>query len=202
MTVTDIVSRNKSKNNVFIDGEFAFVLYKGDFRHISLEVDEEIPEDVYREIMEEILPKRALDRSYKLLMSRDYTEKQLRDKLKDDGYPETIIGNTVSKLKKEKYLDDARFAENFVFWKSKDRSRNRMMMDLRQKGIDSSVAERIYEELLQKDDIDNEEAVLRRFLAKKHFEPENSTFEEKEKMKQSLYRKGFSFDSIQKVMGR
>ncbi len=54
MIVTDIVSRNKSKNNIFLDGEFAFVLYKGDFRHCNLEVDTEIPEDVYRKIMEEL----------------------------------------------------------------------------------------------------------------------------------------------------
>jgi regulatory protein len=202
MTVTDIVSRNKSKSNIFIDGEFAFVLYKGDFRHITLEVDKEISEEVYREIMEEILPKRALDRSYKLLMSKDYTEKQLRGKLKDDGYPEEIIQTTVEELKALKYLDDNRYAENFLFWKAKDRSRNRMMMDLRQKGIDPSVAEKIYDELLEKDDIDDEETVLIRFLEKKHFSPEKSTYEEKEKMKQSLYRKGFSFDSIQKVLGR
>ena len=202
MIVTDIVSRNKSKNNIFLDGEFAFVLYKGDFRHIRLEVDTEISEDVYREIMEELLPRRALDRSYKLLSSKDYTEKQIRTKLRDDGYPDRIIDNTIAKLKEERFLDDTRYAENFVFWKAKDRSRNRMMMDLRQKGIDPSVAEKIYDELLEKDDIDDEEVVLARILAKKHFDPPNASFEEKEKMKQSLYRKGFSFDAIQKAMGR
>lgn len=202
MIVTDIVSRNKSKNNIFLDGEFAFVLYKGDFRHCNLEVGTEIPEDVYREIMEELLPRRALDRSYKLLSSKDYTEKQIRTKLRDDGYPDRIIDNTIAKLKEERFLDDTRYAENFVFWKAKDRSRNRMMMDLRQKGIDPSVAEKIYDELLEKDDIDDEEVVLARILAKKHFDPPNASFEEKEKMKQSLYRKGFSFDAIQKAMGR
>ena len=84
MIVTDIVEVTKSRSKVFIDGSFAFVLYKGELFRYSLEPDKEITDKVFDEIMTSILPKRAKLRSMKLLQNREYTEKQLRDKLKQD----------------------------------------------------------------------------------------------------------------------
>ncbi|MBR4581724.1 MAG: RecX family transcriptional regulator [Lachnospiraceae bacterium] len=158
------------------------------------------PEE-YEEIMKQVLPKRAMDRAYKLLMSRDYTVKQLREKLAGDEYPEEIIDDTVEKLKEQKYLDDDRFAENYIFWKSKTKSRKRMMMDLKQRGIDFDFSSNKYDELLGKNDIDSEEEIIRVFLDKKGFSPELATFEEKQKMMQTLLRKGFSYESIHHILG-
>ena len=84
MIVTDIVEVTKSRSKVFIDGSFAFVLYKGELFRYSLEPDKEITDKVFDEIMTSILPKRAKLRSMKLLQNREYTEKQLRDKLKQE----------------------------------------------------------------------------------------------------------------------
>ena len=59
MIVTDIVEMTKSRSRISIDGEFAFVLYKGELRHFHLQKGEEIKESDYERIMTEILPKRA-----------------------------------------------------------------------------------------------------------------------------------------------
>ncbi len=201
MTVTEIKPKNKSKYIICIDEKVAFVLYKGDLNHYHLNPGEEVESKEYEEIMKEVLPKRALDRSYKLLMSRDYTVKQLKDKLIGDGYPMQIIEDTIEKLKNEKYLDDERFAENYIFWKSKTKSRKRMIMDLKQRGIEFDASSNVYDELLEKNDIDNEETIILAFLAKKGFAPDSATYEEKQKMTQTLLRKGFSFDSIHNILG-
>ena len=201
MTVTEIKPKNKSKYIICIDEKVAFVLYKGDLNHYHLNPGEEVEPKEYEEIMTEVLPKRALDRSYKLLMSRDYTVKQLKDKLIGDGYPMQIIEDTIEKLKNEKYLDDERFAENYIFWKSKTKSRKRMIMDLKQRGIEFDASSNVYDELLEKNDIDNEETIILAFLAKKGFAPDSATYEEKQKMTQTLLRKGFSFDSIHNILG-
>ena len=201
MTITEIKPKNKSKCIICIDEKVAFVLYKGDLNRYHLNPGEEVDSKEYEEIMTEVLPKRALDRSYKLLMSRDYTVKQLKDKLIGDGYPMQIIDDTVEKLKNEKYLDDERFAENYIFWKSKTKSRKRMIMDLKQRGIEFDASSNVYDELLEKNDIDNEETIILAFLAKKGFQPDSATYEEKQKMTQTLLRKGFSFDSIHNILG-
>ena len=203
MFVTDIepYMRGKGRVAISLNDKFAFVLYKGDLSRYHLNPGEEVDLKEYEESMTEVLPKRALDRSYKLLMSRDYTVKQLKDKLIGDGYPMQIIDDTVEKLKSEKYLDDERFAENYIFWKSKTKSRKRMIMDLKQRGIEFDASSNVYDELLEKNDIDNEETIILAFLAKKGFLPESATYEEKQKMTQTLLRKGFSFDSIHNILG-
>ena len=196
MIVTEIRPKNKSKSIIVLDEEIAFVLYKGDFAKYHILSGEELRREDYDEIMNEILPKRALDRSYKLLMSKDYTVKQLWGKLKNDGYPDSVIDETIKKLKQFKYLDDKRYAENYLFWKAKDRSRSRMLMDLKQKGIDSDVATDLYDELLNKGDIDLEDASIRRFLQKKNISLTDIGYEEKQKIIQTLLRKGYNYENI------
>ena len=200
MIVTDIVSQNKKKAVVYLDGKIAFVLYKGDFKQYGIEIDEELSEEDYKEITEILIPKRALDRSYNLLMTKDYTEKQLREKLRGDAYPEAVIDATVEKLKAERFLDDRRYAENYIFWKAKERSRNRIFMDLAQKGIDSGLAEEVYRTLLEKNDINVEANAVAAFLEKKKIESEELDYEEREKLIAKLLRKGFSYDSVKKAL--
>ena len=202
MIVKEILFKNKNKSIVCFEEGVAFVLYKGDFNKYHISPGEEMPQNEYEELIREVLPKRALNRSYKLLLSRDYTVKQIRDKLSGDGYPADIIDSVIEQLKEMKYLDDSRFAENYIFWKSQNKSRNRLILDLRQRGISGETAQNLYEELLEKNDIDPEEKVIRDFLNKKGFDVASSSYEEKEKMRQTLIRKGFSFDSIGRILGR
>ena len=91
MIITQIVEASKARCRIYIDGQFAFVLYKGELRKFHLKVGQELPPDSYREITEEVLPKRAKLRCMNLLQSRDYTRKQLADKLIQGEYPQECI---------------------------------------------------------------------------------------------------------------
>ena len=169
-------------------------------RKYDLEIGREISDRDYDEIMGEILPKRALDRSYKLLLSKDYTERQMKEKLSGDGYPEEITVKTIEQLKKEKYLNDARYTENFIYFRAKDKSRNRLFADLASRGVSKEDAEGIYERLLEAGDIDEEAKTAVGFLEKKHVDPSVLEYEEREKLFASMMRKGFSYDSVKKAM--
>ena len=106
MIVTNIVSRNKTKADIYLDGEIAFVLYKGDFKKNPIKIGDELWEEVYLEITMELSQKRGLERSLHLLTNKDYTEKQIRQKLSDDGYTDAVIDVTIQRLKEERFLDD------------------------------------------------------------------------------------------------
>ena len=73
----------------------AFVLYRGELSLCHIEKDQELPEAVYREIMDEILWKRIRMRCLYLLKSMDRTEYQLRTKLKQNLYPEELIERVI-----------------------------------------------------------------------------------------------------------
>ena len=87
MVITQIVGISKSRYRIYLDGQFAFILYKGELRQFHIEEDQELSSESYQHIMKQILPKRAKLRSMNLLQSKDYTRKQLEDKLRQGEYP-------------------------------------------------------------------------------------------------------------------
>ena len=109
-TVTKLEELSKARSRVYIDGEAAFVLYKGELRLYRIEEGEEIAEEVMAEIMGTVLPKRAKLRCMNLLQKREYTEKQLRDKLAQGGYSEDIAEEALDYVKSFHYIDDTRYA--------------------------------------------------------------------------------------------
>ena len=114
MYITDIVQHNKNKYKIYVDYEFAFVLYKGELRQYHLREGETIREEDYREIMEEVLPKRAKLYCMNLLQSREYTESQLRAKLTQGLYPKEIIDQAIAYISSYHYIDDLRYAEDYI----------------------------------------------------------------------------------------
>lgn len=66
-------------------------LYKGEVRQLHLQENDEITEDMYEEVLEEILIPRARRRAMHLLEKMDRSTRQLETKLREGGYPEPAI---------------------------------------------------------------------------------------------------------------
>ncbi len=200
MIVTDIVELTKSRCRVFIDGSFAFVLYKGELRKYSVEKDKEITAEVYSELTALVLPKRAKMRSMKLLENKDYTEKQLRDKLKQGEYPKEAIEEAVSYVKSYHYIDDDRYAAAYIEYHMENKSRQRIFQDLLKKGIDKARIEKQWEKLELMGLQGNEEEMIRALLEKKHYFEKTADIKEQRRVYAFLMRRGFSGDLVRKVM--
>ena len=69
MEITSIepVAGSKKRYEVCLDGASSFLLYAGELRKYRLKAGEEIPAEVYHEIMQVLLPKRAKLRAMHLL---------------------------------------------------------------------------------------------------------------------------------------
>lgn len=200
MIVTDIVELTKSRCRVFIDGSFAFVLYKGELRKYSVEKDKEITVEVYSELTALVLPKRAKMRSMKLLENKDYTEKQLRDKLKQGEYPKEAIEEAVSYVKSYHYIDDDRYAAAYIEYHMENKSRQRIFQDLLKKGIDKACIEKQWEKLELMGLQGNEEEMIRALLEKKHYFEKTADIKEQRRVYAFLMRRGFSGDLVRKIM--
>lgn len=202
MTVTDIVEVNKAKVRVHLDGEAAFVLYKGELRTYQIKENSQITDDTYQKIMQEVLSKRAKSRCMHLLQTRDYTRKKLSDKLKQGEYPESIITEALEYLTSYGYLDDTRYARNYISYHIQDRSRKKIEMDLIKKGISRTDIQNVFHELMEEGLEDNEEPLIQKLLIKKHFSTAEASLQEQQKMISFLLRKGFSMDKIRKVFNQ
>ncbi|MDE6203133.1 MAG: recombination regulator RecX, partial [Lachnospiraceae bacterium] len=139
MTVTEIKEITKSRVKVEIDGEYAFVLYKGELRTYGIKEGQDICDEDYQTILTQILPKRAKMRALNLLKSRSYTSFQLEEKLTMGGYPRQIILEALSYVESFGYINDAQYAADFIAYNTENKRRNRMFRDLRNKGIPAAV---------------------------------------------------------------
>lgn len=203
MQITDIVELDKKRCKVFIDGEFAFVLYKGELRDYKIKTGEELAESAYEEITGTLLVKRARLRAMNLLQKKDYTEKQLRDKLQEGLYSADIVDDAISYVKSYRYLDDERFARDYITYHMEMRSRNRIIQDLIGKGINKDtvlqIIEELYQEANESSDTDIEQEQIERLLAKKHYS-DDLEYKDKQKITGFLLRRGYTMDSIRSAM--
>lgn len=200
MRVTRIEELTKSRSRVYIDEEFVFVLYKGELRSFHICQGEEVEQDSFRTIMTELLPKRAKLRAMNLLKTKDYTVRQLQEKLKEGGYPEKIIEETLAYVESYHYTDDLRYAISFISSHESSKSRRRIEQDLLGKGIDRSTLEAAWAKWEEQGGSQDEQAMIHALLEKKHFDPERADQKERQRMYGFLIRKGFSGNLVRRAV--
>ncbi|MDD3368992.1 MAG: regulatory protein RecX [Lachnospiraceae bacterium] len=201
MIITKVEALTKQKSKVYVDEEFAFVLYRGELRRYQIKEDTELSEECYREIIDTVLTKRAKLRAMNLLIEKDYTEKKLRDKLTAGLYPEKCLEDAISYVKSYHYLDDDRYARDFITYYRESRSRRKIQLDLMKRGIGKDIFDRAWQEV---DDTEpnqtDEKKMIRELLQKRKYNAKTADQKEKQRNFGFLMRKGFSVDDIQSCM--
>lgn len=197
MKVTKIESVTKTKFKVYVDDQFAFVLYKGELSRYRIVAEQEITREIFQKIKEEVILKRAKLRALHLLNDMDRTESQLRTKLKQGLYPEDIVEQAIAYLKSFGYIGDASYARRYITSRQKSKSKKEIYAELCRKGVARDEIDAAMEECYE--DID-ETAAIKEILRKKRFDIQKATDLEKQKLYGYLARKGFSYDGIRQVI--
>ena len=202
MLVTQVTELSKSRSKVSIDQEFAFVLYKGELRLYHIKEGEEIRPEDYHTILQEVLPKRAKLRAMNLLQGREYTTAQLRTKLQQGYYPTEVIEQAIAYVASFHYIDDLRYAVDYITYHENSRSRRRIEQDLQGKGISAITIEEAWQNWRENGGVQDEQNMIRELLRKKHYDPDTETdWKERQKIYAFLARKGFSAEAIRKAIG-
>lgn len=196
LLVTEVIPREKGRTSIRFDNGMEVLLYKGEVRKLGLQEQTVISREKYDEIIYEILGTRAKKRAMFLLEQMDRTEHQLRDKLMQNGYPAVCVDLAIDYVKKYHYIDDLRYATNYISYQQKRKSRQKLKIDLLTKGIDKNVIEQALDEAFDSD----EQIKIRQLLEKKHYDPKECDRKEKQKTYQYLMRRGFKGSDILHVM--
>ena len=200
MTVTQLTALGKGRYKVYIEDRPAFVLYRGELNRLGIREGEEITEENLREIREEILPLRAKKRAMNLLQKREYTAAALREKLRDGEYPEACVEEAVAYVESYGYVDDRRYARDYIVYNMNRKSRVRIEQDLMRRGIHKDTVRSLFEELEEEGAKQDEAAMIRRLLEKKKYDAETADGREKQRMYAFLYRKGFHSEAINRAL--
>ena len=135
---------------------------------------------------------RAKRRALHILERSDRTEQELREKLSKNYLPE-VVDAAVEYVKSYHYIDDHRYAVNYLNSRGRVKSSRQVEQELLyKKGISKAVLEEAREEAEPQD----EREQIRRWIEKKHIDPVNAAPEEKRRFYQFLRRRGFRSSDI------
>ena len=202
MLITDITEMSKTKVRLYIDYQAAFVLYKSELKKYGIKLGVDLPEQTYQMLVGELLTKRATHRAMKLLAGRDYTERKLVNKLKQDEYPLKAIDKAIAYVKSYGYIDDARYAKSYISCAGASKSRKQIISSLLNKGVARKTIEEALAFCIKEDAIADETELIKSWMAKKNYDSTSATSKEKQKIAGFLYRKGFSPDKIYAAVGQ
>lgn len=197
MQITDIKSVSKTKFKVYLDGQFAFTLYKGELFRYRIQEDSELSEEVYQEIREKVVLKRAKLRAMHLLNDMDRTESQLRTKLLNGDYPADIAYEAIAYVKSFGYINDESYIRRFIESRKNSKSKKEIYALLMKKGVDMERVREILSEYYSAEDSLN---AIRDLLRKKRYDPKSATDQEMRKIYGYLARKGFGYEDIRQVI--
>lgn len=145
MTVTKIEPLSKTRYKVYLDGQFAFTLYKGELSRYHIAEESVIEDDIY-DSLRLIVIKRAKLRAMHLLSDMGRTESQLRTKLKQGGYAEDAVEAAIRYVKSFGYINDMEYARSFIDSRKDRKSKKELYAALLQKGVPAEIVEQVFEE--------------------------------------------------------
>lgn len=141
--------------------------------------------------------KSALTKAYRLLSYRSRSEKELHDALQKSGFAEETVAAVLAECKRQRYLDDAGFARAFIQSRIRNRpmGRERLALELKQKGIDAETLQAALDEIFTADAVvalaDQLAGKQRKKLAT--LPPRKAL----QKLADFLRRRGFDWETIQ-----
>lgn len=208
ITKLEYQKRDPKRVNLYVEGKFFCGISIDTLAKEALYEGLNIEKEVLDRIVKEDLKFRFFSRVLEYISKSPKTEfqikkylKELRFKKKNNWYKEgleidweSIIDDIVLKLKELKYIDDENYARIFVQsrMRVKPRGKSVLISELISKGVSKDIAQMVCDE-----EIEDEYELLKRTFRKKY---KGRRFDKNDsKMVGFLYRRGFSWDLIEKL---
>lgn len=212
MIITGITAQQKDKNrvNVMVDGVYRFsldILQVGD---LGIKVGKEYTEEALQALEVESSFGKVYARALEYALMRPHSAKEVRDYLyrktrptktrkrttgelvERPGVAAEVTTRAYDRLVERGYVNDESFARYWIENRSQTKgvSRRKLQMELRAKGVESSLVDRLLRETLRSD-----EDEIQKVIAKKQ-----RLYPDQQKFMQYLMRQGFSYDSIKQAL--
>jgi regulatory protein len=138
----------------------------------------------------------AKRQAYRYLASRSQTRRELRDRLQGRGYTVGVIDNVLRALEAEGYVDDRKFALNWVRYRLQNKpiGRRRLAWELQRRGVPFESVEEVLREVYSEfDEVAlAEQAMLKRLRFKGGLQSPR----ERQRYVRYLFSLGFDADTI------
>lgn len=192
MRIEHIKEEKAGRCIIYLEDGLSFPLGKKEIKNLDLSEGSELRPEQLEWILDELVFVRGRNYLICLLASRDYTTKEIEQKLIKAEYPDCIIERVLSYGLEKRYLDDYRYASDYIRVNQGRKSVRQLMYQLEEKGIDSSILGQIEAE----DDKEELFPKVKRYYEKKQGTP----YEKSAKTCQYFMRKGYSLSLIKELI--
>ncbi len=206
MRITRIETQKKRRDrvNIFADGEFVLGLSKETLLRAALRVGDELsPSGITALTAEETLYQ-ARSSALRLLARRPRSERELRDRLRENEFDDDTIGRVIAGLTEAGLVNDGDFARMYV--RNALTLRPQGELQLRQKLLLLGVARPLIDDVLHEilSGVDEEQMALtlaRRYLAKSRSgaSPDDQR-KRRQRVTAMLARRGYAWTAINRVL--
>ena len=188
------ISTTTSKNNkikIYADGEYLFTVPAVIWYSYNFRDGDEVSEAQLSELKNQADISLAFDSGMRMLSLRAHSTSELKNKL-SAKYPSEAVAAAIERLTALGLTDDEKFAFLLAeeLYNRKSYAPKRILMELKNRGIASEIAENAINAL----DIDKEIGIIK--IIEKYKIDENSTQKEKDRVIRRLLNMGYSFSDI------
>lgn len=199
ITKIEIQKNNKDRVNIYLDGEYALAINAELIYKENLKVKDDVDISKLQEIAEKESYIRCKESAIKIIERSYKTEKEIRDKLKQKGYEEKQINNSIDFLKEYNFINDNTYAKAFIKDKLSFKGSQKIKYDLMKKGIAKDIIE---ENLIKVDKNEEKEVALN--VGRKKYESIRRKESDNYKLSGKLYRflisRGYAYDIVKDVV--
>lgn len=203
MMITSILQGKNNRKRVYVEDEFVFALYPGELKQFGIEEGQSVSSELLDKIFKECVLRRGKLRAMNLLQARDYTRQGMRVKLAQSEYDEAAITQIIAYLDEYRYLDDVRYARQYISFKKSKKSQRQIEQELLRKGISRDDIQQAFCELSEEYNFKQEEQKLLKQLIEKKlccFKPSEEEEAKRVKVYRFLAGKGFPSSAIREAM--
>ncbi len=195
-TITDIQiqKRNKSRANIYLDGEFAFALEMLTVMKLGLKIGKDVDVDTIKTAVFDSETSVAFGKAVDYLARAMKTTKQVRDYLTKKGYSVDVTNCVIEKLQGYKYLDDQAYARMYAEQSKTHKGERRIKQELLNKGISHNDVD----DQVQVDADDQLTSATS--LAQKYLKNKDRDVKTMQKLQRFLLYRGFDFDVVNTVI--
>jgi len=195
MKVTDIIPGRKKLSTLYLDGQPAAVLDTNALFENGITIGSELDDDEYAELVDKCEYSRAKEKALFLLGIKDYSKKQLFDKLQKEVSAETSE-SVCERMEELGLINDENYARRLAhdLLYIKKLSERGALYKLMEKGISRDVCESVLDEF----EVDPTEQIVQ-LIEKKY---KNKLQDEKDRRRTvaALQRMGYSWSDIKDAL--
>lgn len=194
--ITDLViqKNNKSRANLYLDGEFVCGVEMLTVMKLGLKIGNDISEQKWQEAVFDSEKSVAFGKAVDYLGRGMKTSKQIKDYLVKKDFAPAVVDYVVQKLKEYRYIDDNEYARLFVEQNSKNKGERRLKQELQQRGISREAAE-LASEMTEEEALANASA-----LAQKYMKNKGRDVKDMQRLQRYLLSRGYNFDTVNSVL--